>query len=54
MSSDEKVLDFPRVEGTSEFAHAQFNAFSGQAKGLSEAYTKTAADAVSKPFKKVA
>ena len=37
-----------------DFAHAQFNAFSGQAKGLSEAYTKTAADAVSKPFKKVA
>ena len=37
-----------------DLAHAQFNAFSGQAKGLSEAYTKTAADAVSKPFKKVA
>ena len=37
-----------------DFAHAQFNAFSGQAKGLSEAYTKTAADAVNKPFKKVA
>jgi hypothetical protein len=37
-----------------DFARAQFNAFSGQAKGLSEAYTKTAADAVSKPFKKVA
>ena len=35
-----------------DFAHAQFNAFSGQAKGLSEAYTKTTADAVSKPFKK--
>src|ERR1700722_6113227 len=25
-----------------DFAHAQFNAFSGQAKGLSEASTKTA------------
>jgi hypothetical protein len=37
-----------------DFAHAQFNAFSGQATGLSEAYAKTAADAVSKPFKKVA
>ena len=28
-----------------DFAHAQFNAFSGQARSLSEAYNKTATDA---------
>jgi hypothetical protein len=37
-----------------DFAHAQFNAFSGQARDLSEAYTKTAADALNTHFKKVA
>jgi hypothetical protein len=37
-----------------EFMQSQFNAFGEQAKGLGEAYTKTAADTVNKPFKKVA
>jgi hypothetical protein len=37
-----------------DFAHAQFNAFTGQARDLSEAYTKTAADALNTSFKKVA
>jgi hypothetical protein len=37
-----------------DFAQAQFNAFSGQARDLSEAYTKTAPDALNTPFKKVA
>ena len=37
-----------------DFAQAQFNAFSGQARDLSEAYTKTAPDVLNTPFKKVA
>jgi hypothetical protein len=37
-----------------DFMQFQFNAFGEQAKGLGEAYSKTAADAVIKPFKKVA
>ena len=37
-----------------DFAQAQFNAFSGQARDLSEAYAKTATDALKTRFKKVA
>jgi len=37
-----------------DFAQAQFNAFSGQASDLSEAYTKTAPDALNTRFKNVA
>ena len=37
-----------------DFMQSQFSAFGEQAKGLGEAYTKAAADAVNKPFKKVA
>ena len=37
-----------------DFAQAQFNAFSGQARDLTEAYTKTTPDALNAPFKKVA
>jgi hypothetical protein len=33
---------------------AQFNAFTGQARDLSEAYAKTATDALETRFKKVA
>jgi hypothetical protein len=37
-----------------DFAQAQFNAFSGQARDLSEASTKAASDALGTRFKKVA
>lgn len=37
-----------------DFAQAQFNAFSGQAKDLTEASTKAASDALDTRFKKVA
>jgi hypothetical protein len=40
------------VRAQIDFAQAQFNAFSGQAKDLSETYSKTAADALNTPFKK--
>jgi hypothetical protein len=35
-----------------EFMQSQFSAFQEQAKNFGEAYTKSAADALSKPFKK--
>ena len=37
-----------------DFAQAQFNAFSGQARDLSEAYAKMAPNAFNSPSKKVA
>jgi hypothetical protein len=37
-----------------DFAQAQFNAFSGQSRDLSEAYAKTTIDALNTRFKKVA
>jgi hypothetical protein len=38
----------------SDFARAQYSAFSGQAFDLSEAYTKAAADTLNTPLKKAA
>jgi hypothetical protein len=50
-----QAKDFAEVARIhTNFMQSQFNAFDEQAKGLGEAYTKTAADAVNKPFKKVA
>lgn len=49
-----QARDFREVVRTQiDFAQAQFNAFTGQARDLSETYTKTAADALNRPLKKV-
>ena len=56
MHSLSQAKDFTEVVRIqTEFVQSQFNAFGEQAKGVSEAYNKAAADVVNKPFfKKVA
>jgi len=49
-----QAKDFMEVLRTQiDFAQAQFNAFSGQARDLSETNTKAATTALNTPFKKV-
>jgi hypothetical protein len=52
LSQAKDFRDVLRIQ--SDFARAQFDAFSGQAQDLSEAYTKAATDTINTPFKKVA
>ncbi len=53
LSQAKDFTDVMRIQ--TDFMQSQFNTFGEQAKGLGEAYSKTAADAVNKPFfKKVA
>ena len=52
LSQAKDFAEVARIQ--TDFMRSQFSAFGEQAKGLGEAYTKAAADAVNKPFKKVA
>jgi hypothetical protein len=52
LSQAKDFAEVARIQ--TDFMQSQFSAFGEQAKGLGEAYTKAAADAVNKPFKKVA
>ena len=50
LSQAKDFQDVFRIQ--TEFMQSQFNALNEQTKNLGEAYTKTAADALSKPLKK--
>jgi hypothetical protein len=52
LSQAKDFAEVARIQ--TDFMRSQFSAFGEQAKGLGEAYAKAAADAVNKPFKKVA
>ena len=52
LSQAKDFTEVARIQ--TDFMQSQFNAFGEQAKGLGEAYSKTAADVVTKPFKRVA
>ena len=52
LSQAKDFAEVARIQ--TDFMRSQFSAFGEQAKDLGEAYTKAAADAVNKPFKKVA
>jgi hypothetical protein len=49
LSQAKDFTDVVRIQ--TEFIQSQFNAFGEQTKSLGEAYSKAAADTVSKPFK---
>src|SRR5262249_22536632 len=52
LSQAKDFAEVPRIQP--DFMHPQLSAFGEKEKGLGEAYTKAAADAVKKPLKKVA
>ena len=52
LSQAKDFAEVARIQ--TDFMQSQFSVFGEQAKGLGEAYSKAAADAVNKPFKKVA
>ena len=52
LSQAQDFAEVARIQ--TDFMQSQFSAFGEQAKGLGEACAKAAADAVNKPFKKVA
>jgi hypothetical protein len=52
LSQAKDFAEVARIQ--TDFMRSQFSAFGEQAKGLGEACAKAAADAVNKPFKKVA